>query len=486
MPSNSQPPGLYVLFFTEIWERFSFYGMRALLVLYMVAKINDGGIQLSDEVATAIYGLYTAGVYMAALPGGWIADRLLGAQRAVWYGGLVIAAGHFTLAIPRQETFFLGLILVALGTGMLKPNISSMVGRLYPEGGARRDAGFTIFYIGINVGAMIGPLICSALGEKINWHWGFGAAGVGMVLGLIQYRFFAQHLGDVGKKLDTGQKTKPKDWAIFAVGLAAVALITGLGLTKMITIDPVYFVQRTIYLILSTAVVYFTYLFMFHKLDSTEKKRLVVIAVLFIASAIFWTGYEQAGSTLNLFAERYTRRVLDFLNYEVPAGWFQAIPGAFVIILAPVAAGIWVALARRQKDISMPAKFALGLLFLGAGFLVMTFAAKLIAGGKQVLPTWLIATYLLHVIGELCISPVGLSSVTKLAPQRLVGQMMGIWFLATSLGNLCAGLIAGKFTEKDVDQMPFRFFLIVLVACGAGIVLLLLAKQIKKLMSGVK
>ena len=205
-----------------------------------------------------------------------------------------------------------------------------------------------------------------------------------------------------------------------------------------------------------------------------------MVAVLFIASAIFWTGYEQAGSTLNLFAERYTRRMIGFLNYEVPAGWFQAIPGAFVIILAPVAAGIWIALARRQKDFSMPVKFALGLLFLGAGFLVMTFAAKLIAGGKQVLPTWLIATYLLHVIGELCISPVGLSSVTKLAPQRLVGQMMGIWFLATSLGNLCAGLIAGKFTEKDVDQMPFRFFLIVLATCGASMILLLLAKQIKK------
>ena len=272
MPSNFQPSGLYVLFFTEIWERFSFYGMRALLVLYMVAKIKDGGFQLSDEVATAIYGLYTAGVYMAALPGGWIADRLLGAHRAVWYGGMVIAAGHFTLAIPRQETFFLGLILVALGTGMLKPNISSMVGRLYPEGGARRDAGFTIFYIGINVGAMIGPLICSALGEKINWHWGFGAAGVGMVLGLIQYRFFAHHLGDVGKKLNTVQKATRNDWLIFAAGLAIIALLTCLGLTKTISIDPVYFVHRTIYLILSIAVLYFSYMFMFYKLDSAEKK----------------------------------------------------------------------------------------------------------------------------------------------------------------------------------------------------------------------
>lgn len=486
MKSSGQPRGLYVLFFTEMWERFSYYGMRALLVFYMVALVKDGGLGLTDEVATAIYGLYTAGVYMAALPGGWVADRLLGAQRAVLCGGLIIAAGHFSLAIPWPEAFFLGLILLVVGTGMLKPNISTMVGRLYPEGGARRDAGFTIFYMGINLGAMIGPLVCAALGEKINWHLGFGAAGVGMVLGLIQYQFFAFQLGDAGRRPNHTQKTSRNDWALLAAGLAAIATVTILGMTKTISANPVFLAQSTSYIIIAMAVLYFGYVFTMGKLDPVEKKRMLVIIVLFIASAIFWAGYEQAGSTLNLFAKRYTDRSLMFTSYELPAGWFQSIPAAFVIILAPVAAIIWIVLARRQKEPSMPVKFAFGLLFLGAGFLVMSLAAKLILGGKQVLPIWLISTYLLHVIGELCLSPVGLSSVTKLAPQRLVGQMMGVWFLATSLGNLCAGLIAGKFTENDVDQMPLRFFLLVLAACGAGTVLLLLAKLIKKLMCGVQ
>jgi POT family proton-dependent oligopeptide transporter len=268
MNPSGHPRGLYVLFFTEMWERLSFYGMRALLVLFMVDMVSKGGMGLTDEVATAIYGLYTASVYMAALPGGWIADRLLGAQRAVWYGGLIIAAGHFVLAIPSQEAFYLGLILVVLGTGMLKPNISTMVGRLYPEGGARRDAGFTIFYMGINIGAMIGPLVCSYLGEKINWHYGFGAAGVGMVLGLIQYRLFAYQLGDAGKRLDPAQKTNRKDWVLLYIGAAIIAMVAGLGLTRLITIDPVKLAQSSIYLILGMAISYFAYAFIFCRLDA--------------------------------------------------------------------------------------------------------------------------------------------------------------------------------------------------------------------------
>ncbi len=475
-----------MLFFTEMWERFSYYGMRTLLVLYMAEKITHGGMGLTDEVATAIYGLYTAGVYMACLPGGWVADRLLGAQRAVWFGGIIIAAGHFSLAVPWQETFFLGLILLVLGTGMLKPNISTMVGRLYPEGGARRDAGFTIFYMGINLGATIGALVCGYLGEKIDWHLGFGAAGVGMVLGLIQYRLFAHQLGDAGKRLNASEKTSRKDWTILATALTLIVMVTFLGLAKLITFNPRLMAESTSYIILGMAVLYFAYAFLFCKLDATEKKRLAVIAVLFITSAIFWAGYEQAGSTLNLFAKRYTERFINVVNFEVPAGWFQSFGSIFVILLAPVMAGIWMALSRRQKNPSIPMKFALGLLFLSMGFLVMSGAAIFVAQGQKVLPTWLIATYLLHCIGELCLSPVGLSSVTKLAPQRLVGQMMGIWFLATALGNLIAGLIAGAFTDKAVAQMPGRFFLIVLVTCGSGVVLLLLARPIKKLMSGVQ
>jgi proton-dependent oligopeptide transporter, POT family len=486
MQPTSHPRGLYVLFFTEMWERFSYYGMRALLVLYMVAQVEKGGLGLTDKIATAIYGLYVAGVYMAALPGGWIADRLLGARRTVWWGGVIIALGQFILIIPRDETFFLGLIVIALGTGMLKPNISTMVGRLYPEGGGRRDAGFTIFYMGINLGAMIGPLICGYFKYKFDWHYGFAAAGVGMVLGLIQYRLFAHHLGDAGNRLNSAQSTSRNDWALFGLGLTILISVIVLILIGIIKIDPIWLAERTSYVIISMAVLYFAYLFLFGKLDGTEKKRIAVIAVLFVASAIFFAGYEQAGSTLNLFAERHTDRFISFLKFETPASWFQSVPAAFVLLLAPIAAGIWIFLARRQKDPSIPVKFGLGLLFLSLGFVVMAGAAVFVAKGEKVLPTWLIATYFLHTVGELCLSPVGLSSVTKLAPQRLEGQMMGIWFLATSLGNLCAGLIAGAFSEETVPQLPGRFLLIVLVTSGAAVVLLVLSKSIKKLMPGVQ
>ena len=454
MESKGHPRGLYVLFFTEMWERFSYYGMRALLVLYMVAMVEKGGLGLTDKIATAIYGLYVAGVYMAALPGGWIADRLLGARRTVWWGGVIIALGQFILIIPRDETFFLGLIVIALGTGMLKPNISTMVGRLYPEGGGRRDAGFTIFYMGINLGAMIGPLICGFFAKQIDWHYGFAAAGVGMVLGLIQYRLFAHHLGEAGNRLNSAQPTSRNDWMLFGLGLSILISVVILVLIGIIKIDPIWLAERTSYVIISMAVLYFAYLFLFGKLDGAEKKRIAVIAVLFVASAIFFAGYEQAGSTLNLFAERYTDRFISFMKFEAPASWFQSVPAAFVLLLAPIAAGIWIFLARRQKDPSIPVKFGLGLLFLGLGFVVMAGAAVFVAKGEKVLPTWLIATYFLHTVGELCLSPVGLSSVTKLAPQRLVGQMMGIWFLATSLGNLCAGLIAGAFSEKPCLKCP--------------------------------
>jgi proton-dependent oligopeptide transporter, POT family len=482
-PGSAHPRGLYTLFFTEMWERFSYYGMRALLVLFMVDNVQSGGMGLTDEIATAIYGLYTAGVYLACLPGGWAADRLLGAQGAVWYGGITIAAGHFALAIPRVESFFLGLVLLVVGTGLLKPNISAIVGQLYPEGGARRDAGFTVFYMGINLGAAIGPLICSGLGEKINWHYGFGAAGVGMVLGLIQFRLTAHHLGDAGKHPEQ-TKTRRRDKLLFAAGLGTIAVVTALGLTGLIRLNPVAMARGTTSIIVGLAAVYFLCLFLFFGLSTIEKRRLAVIVVLFIASAMFWSGFEQAGSSLNLFAERYTDRT--YGGYEMPAGWFQTFNPIFIITLAPVVAMIWVALARRRRNPSLPVKFALGLVLLGGGFLVMTVAARLALDGDRVWPTWLISTYLLHSLGELCLSPVGLSSVTKLAPPRLVGQMMGLWFLATSLGNLIAGLVAGGVSGGAEAQMPTRFMQIVLTTCGTGLLLLLFTRPIKKLMAGVE
>jgi POT family proton-dependent oligopeptide transporter len=479
----AHPRGLYTLFFTEMWERFSYYGMRALLVLFMVDSVRNG-LGMTDQVATSIYGLYTAAAYLAALPGGWVADRLLGARRSVWYGGMIIAAGHFTLAIPRIETFYIGLILVVCGTGLLKPNVSAMVGELYPEGGARRDAGFTVFYMGINLGATIGPLLCGALGERVNWHYGFALAGVGMVLGLAQYRVTARHLGTAGARPAQGEATRRRDALLLTAAVGSLALIIAMAAAGAIRINPVTLARGTTYVIVGVAFLYFLVAFTCLGLEPVERRRMAVIAVLFVSSAMFWSGFEQAGSTLNLFADRYTQRVL--AGFNIPASWFQSFNPAFIIALAPVVAAIWLVLARGNRNPSLPVKFATGLILLGGGFLVMACAAKLVGGGQKVGPTWLIATYLLHSVGELCLSPIGLSSVTKLAPKRLVGQMMGIWFLATSLGNLIAGLFAGEMSAAGPDQMTGRYLQIVLTTVGTGVLLLVFTRPIKRLMAGVE
>ena len=483
------PGGLSTLFFTELWERFSYYGMRALLVLFMVKAVEEGGMGIDDKTASAIYGLYTAFVYLAALPGGWIADRLIGAQRAVWVGGLIIAAGHFTLAIPSTPTFFLGLILVVIGTGFLKPNISAIVGQLYPEGGARRDAGFSIFYMGINLGAFFGPLVCSALGEKVDWHLGFGAAGVGMVLGVIQYKLSAPRLGEAGlypSKPEGADEGGGLDKAWYPVigGFAVIGLVVILCIVGVLTLNAVALAEYTKYVLVLIAFAFFVYVFVFGNLTRTERNHTIVIVVLFISSALFWSGFEQAGSSLNLFADRHTDRGV--FGWEIPAGWFQSLNPFYIVVLAPIFATFWVRLAKKQMDPSMPAKFAFGLIILGLGFLVMVGAAKLVVAGNQAAPYWLILTYLLHTMGELCLSPVGLSSVTKLAPQRFVGQMMGIWFLATSLGNLMAGLLAGRFNPEALNEMPGLFMQIVMTTVGGGIILLIFTKPIKKLIGKIE
>lgn len=479
--ATSHPPGLYTLFFTELWERFSYYGMRALLVLFLV-DATRGGMALSDEVATAIYGLYTAGVYLAALPGGWIADRLWGARKAVWIGGIIIAAGHFLLALPGTRTFFLGLVLIVLGTGLLKPNISALVGQLYPEGGARRDAGFTIFYMGINIGAALGPLVCSTLGEKYNWHWGFAAAGVGMVLGLVVFRAREKHLGAWGlppAKESTGSAPK-----IFALGLGITLLLLAFTFSGVIRFNPVALARQTAGFIATLGLLFFVAVYFLYGLDSTEKKRLRVIFILFISSAIFWAGFEQSGSSFNLFAERYTMRTI--LGWEAPAGWFQSLGPVLIISLAPLMALLWIRLAQRKLEPSLPAKFGWALIFLAGGFAAMAIAALRVGDGNQVWPTWLMSTYLLHTIGELCLSPVGLSSVTKLSPPRLVGQMMGSWFLATSLGNMIAGLVAGSANFQNATQLSAHFWQIVWMPLIAGCLLMVFSRQIKSWMAGVK
>jgi len=483
--SQKHPRGLYTLFFTEMWERFSYYGMRALLVLFMVDAVR-GGMGMDDKTATAIYGLYTAAVYLMSLPGGWLADRLWGAQRAVWYGGIIIALGHFTLALPWAQTFYLGLVFVIIGSGTLKPNMSGLVAELYPEGGARRDAGFTIFYMGVNLGAAIGPMICGYLAEKVGWHWGFGAAGVGMVLGLVQFRLSRHFLGNAGVRRGNETPLHIVERVGLIGGIVAAVTVLALGMMGLLRLNPVLLAQYMAYVILAIAVVFFGYAFLFCRLDKIEKERVAMILVLFLTSALFWSGFEQAGSSFNLFAERYTARYLGWFHYEVPAAWFQALGPVFIIAFAPVFAWLWVWLARRNLDPSIPVKFAMGLLLLAAGFLVMAGAAKVVSSGQKAWPTWLITTYLVHTFGELCLSPVGLSSVTKLAPRKLAGQMMGIWFLATSLGNLLAGLLAGEFKPDAIQHWPRLYLNIVILPAVAGILLIVFSRPIKRLMVGVK
>lgn len=482
--SSRHPRGIYTLYFTEMWERMSYYGMRALLVLYMTAELKRGGLGMDDATAGAIYGLYTCAVYLVALPGGWIADRLIGAQRAVLAGGCIIALGHFILAIPDTRAFFTGLVTVVLGTGLLKPNASALVGALYPEGGARRDAGFVLFYMGVNLGAFLGPVICGVLGERYNWHYGFAAAGVGMVLGIVQYVKMRHHLGTAGLHPGASHGATGRDWAFVTAVLAVVLGIVVLGLTGVLVINPVAAAKVTGLIIVGVAAMWFLWIFLSTRCTGVEKKRLAVVLILFFASALFWAGFEQVGSSMNLFAQRYTDRFI--FNWEMPASWFLSVNALMILILAVPVSTLWLQLSRRGILPSLTAKFAIGLLLLAAGFIVMFFASRHAQSIGKVSGLWLCSTYLLHTVGELFLSPVGLSAVTKLAPSRLVGQTLGIWFLASALGNLLAGLLSSEITGGGTTEMPAQFMQVALVAGGGGLLLLLLSPFIRRLMPGVE
>ncbi|MFN7963950.1 MAG: peptide MFS transporter [Thermoanaerobaculia bacterium] len=464
------PRGLATLFFVEMWERFGYYGMRGLLVLFMTAAAARGGLGFSDSEAGSIYGLVTSGVYLLSLPGGWIADRLLGQRRSVFWGGVIISLGYLGLAIPTKLAFFLCLLLVVFGTGMLKPNASSIVGELYPEGGSRRDSGFSIFYSGINLGAFFGPIFCGYVGEKLNFRWGFALAGVGMIAGLIQYRFTDRYLKDAGHlkpeaKLPEARSASLRQGA--TAGLIFVAVLATFGwLLNSGSIKVQLLASGMGYTIAATALIYFVYLMFFGGLNPQEKRGIGVIFVMFAFSAVFWAGFEQAGSSLNLFAERLTDRMI--LGWEMPASWFQSINGIFIICFAPAFGALWQFLARRGKDLSLVMKFAVGLVLLSGGFLLMVAAANNASQEKPALPTWLLVFYLIQTFGELCISPVGLSSVSKLAPARLAGQMMGVWFMGISLGNLIAGKAGGL-----VETLPMAtlFGYVALATFVAGVLM---------------
>jgi len=488
------PRGLATLFLTEMWERFTFYGMRAVLLLFLVAAVTSGGFGLDDKTAAAIYGLYNAWIYLAALPGGWIADRLIGAQRAVMAGGLAITLGNTLLATSTSpKGFYIGLVVIVLGIGLLKPNISAMVAELYPEGGARLDAGFTLFYIGINLGGFLGPLVIPLAQRYVGLRAGFGAGAIFMALGVLQFYLTRKYLGNAGihaapNRAADGAALAPRrqPWLPLCIGVGLLGLVLVAVTSGWVAIDPVGLARGTTYLIVGMAVLYFAYYLGFANLTREERRRGLVMLVLFVGCSLFFSGFEQAGSSLNLFAERYTDRSVGWLDFVIPTGWFQSLNSLFIFIFAPFFAWIWIALARRHLNPSAPAKFAIGVILMGSGFLVMAAAAAVVASGSKVLPYWLVMTYLLHTFGELCLSPVGLSYFTKLAPKRFVGQMMGMWFLAMSLGNLVAGLIAGDFDANHVAAMPGQYMHIVYFSVGLGAVLLALSRPVKKLMGGVE
>jgi proton-dependent oligopeptide transporter, POT family len=491
------PAGLSTLFFTEMWERFSFYGIRPLLILFMTAALAGGGFGFDRGEASAIVGIYASSVYLSSLPGGWVADRLLGLRRAVFWGALLITCGHLSIGLSgfaqSKVPFFIGLILIVLGTGLLKPNISATVGDLYPEGGARRDAGFSVFYMGINLGAFLGQIVTGELGEKVGWHWGFGAAGVGMLLGLINYSFFASRtLGKIGieptRNPDPGlaRQEQRRNWTQVAAGLTVLAAVVFLASVGVIHLDPKKIGASMVYVLVGIAVVYFAYLFAVGKLTTGEKKRMAVIFVLFVFASIFWAAFEQAPTSLNLFAKDFTNRT--FFGWEVPALWYQSINSLFIIICAPLVGATWVAMAKRRMELSSPSKFALGLLFAAIGFGVMIPAANAVVhsgGALKVSSWWLTISYFFQTIGELSLSPVGLSSMTKLSPRKYVGQMMGIWFLAASVGNLIAGLVGGNVDPEKLEVMPglFLWTTVALVVAAAAIGLLVV--PIRRMMHDV-
>ncbi|PVW17313.1 peptide MFS transporter [Marixanthomonas spongiae] len=428
------PVGLYILFFTEMWERFSYYGMRAILVLYLVAETvsDNAGLGWSNDEALELYGWYTMFVYVASIPGGWIADKFLGQKKSVLWGGILLVAGHGILSIEEMWAFYTGLGLIVAGVGMLKPNISTMVGGLYKKGDIRRDKGFTIFYIGINVGAFLSSIIVGYVGEKYGWHYGFGLAAIGMALGLLQYVLGQKHLKYVGNNTNTSENEEEK---------AA----------------------------------------MNRPLNKKEKDRIVVLFISFIMVIVFWGAFEQAGGLMNIYAAEKTDRML--FGWQVPASWFQSLNAMFIIIFGTIVAGYWAKRKLKGKVSTSLFKMCVGLIIMGAGFFFMTGAAAQynIEGASAMY--WLVAAYLFHTIGELCLSPVALSYITKLAPLKYASLMMGVYFAMTGLGNKVAGLLG----ESASDLGEYTVFTGIAVFCVAfGLLVLIFRKKLEKLTHGAE
>lgn len=449
-PVRGHPKGLYLLFATEMWERMSYYGMRALLVLYMVSQQKaalgedpfNGGMAWKKSVALQIYGLYTGLVYLTPVAGGWLADRYLGQRRAVTLGGVLMMIGHFLMAVPGVPAFYAALTFLILGNGFFKPNISTMVGGLYEKDDPRRDGAFTIFYMGINLGALLSPLVCGTLGERYGWHWGFGSAGVGMLLGLLTYLFFQKRLlGEVGKH--PAKKPVPSEGKFdqSTEHYREAALPELPPLTRI------------------------------------EKDRIIVIVVLSFFVMFFWAAFEQAGGLMNLYTDEKVDRHL--FGWEVPTTWFQSINPFFILLLGPPFAMMWTALGKRDRDPSTPMKMGLGMILLSLGFVFMLGASRQSAAQGKAALAWVVMAYLFHTMGELCLSPVGLSMVTRMAPARFASLLMGFWFLSSAAANYLAGWI-GTFSERLGE---FKLFgVIATVTMITGLVMLALARPILRMM----
>ena len=462
-----------------MWERFTYYGMRAILVLFMVASASRGGLGIDDHTASAIFGLFVAGSYLLSLLGGWMADRLIGGQRAVICGGVFIMVGNAMLVSGTSQVFFVGLLTIALGVGMLKPNVSALVANLYPEGGARRDAGFSLFYMGINVGALLGAVLVPICAARFGWHWGFALPAVGMLAGLTQFIATRRYLSAADRRIAVN--TRLRAW-LPVVGLAAcLASVVVLAITGRLTIAPQAVATAAAWLIGLLAAAYFAYLLFFAGLSKVERNRVVVMMVLFVAYCLYTAGQEQTGTSLTLFAERYTDRSV--LGWQIPAGMLQGVSSIVIIAFAPLFSALWLGLSRRGKDPATPVKFAAGLALMGLGFLVMYVASTYVVADPRtkMLPTWLVVSYTVQMWGDLCIAPVGLSSITKLAPPRFVGQVMGMWFLSLALGNNLAGLLATEYDASNLASLPALFLKIFLWGAIGAAALLLLTPWLKRL-----
>ena len=469
------PRGLSTLFFTEMWERFSYYGIRALLILYMTAAAEQHGLGLGVAISGALYGLYTSCAYIFAMPAGWIADRFIGHRSSVLLGGLLIAAGNFGLMLGSLGTFVVSLLLMAIGTGFLKTSCTTMVGFLYGDRDGRRDSGFTLYYVGINIGAGLAPLICGYVGQNIDYRYAFGLAGLFMLAGLTQFKITSGYLGESGR--GPAVVATAADRRLLLLG-SSVLGITVVALAVMQA--PLESIANGFAALLLIAVaVTFGGLIFSKDFTPVEKKRIHVILVLFIASALFWSIFEQAGSTLNLFADRSTNNTLFGFNF--PSSYFQSLNPIYIYVLGPLLAWLWVKMGDRNP--SLVSKFGFGLLGAGGGFLLMILAAQAAGPAGKVSPLWLASVYMIHTVGELCLSPVGLSAITKLAPARIAGFTMGVWFLSISVGNFFAGRMASFYESLPLDQLVGYAGA---VGVGMGIVLLLISRPITKLMGGVR